>query len=140
MTNTSIIPRNFIAVTVGSADIARQRRFYEAWGWKAVPYSNDEYVAFELSGTMVAFFNAAKLTEEAAPGAAMPAAGAWNGVTLALGVPEKADVDTTWRAAVDAGATSVVEPVDRPWGGRSGYVADPDGNRWEVAWIPPMAG
>ena len=33
-----------------------------------------------------------------------------------------------------AGAVSVAEPADREWGGRSGYVADPEGNRWEIAW------
>jgi uncharacterized glyoxalase superfamily protein PhnB len=31
-----------------------------------------------------------------------------------------------------------MEPVDRDWGGRSGYFADPEGNRWEVAWAPGM--
>jgi hypothetical protein len=140
MTSNSLIPESFFAVTMGATDIARQRSFYEAWGWKAVPYSNEEYVAFSLAGTMVAFFVAEKLAEEAAPGASSPSKGAWNGVTLAVSVPGKEDVDTTWRAAVDAGASAVAEPVDRPWGGRSGYVADPEGHRWEIAWIPPMAG
>ncbi|WP_435108944.1 VOC family protein [Nocardiopsis synnemataformans] len=28
----------------------------------------------------------------------------------------------------------MAEPVERPWGGRSTYVADPEGNRWEIAW------
>ena len=32
----------------------------------------------------------------------------------------------------------IMEPVDRDWGGRSGYFADPEGNRWEVAWAPGM--
>jgi uncharacterized glyoxalase superfamily protein PhnB len=140
MTNTAVVPESFSAVTIGARDIARQRRFYEAWGWKAVPYSNEEYVAFSLSGATVAFFAAEKLGEEAAPGMPVPAAGAWNGVTLAVGVTGKEDVDSTWRMAVDAGATAVGEPVDRPWGGRSGYVADPEGNRWEIVWIPPMVG
>ena len=141
MTNdTAVIPQNLLAVTLGASDIARQRRFYEAWGWNAVPYSNEEYVAFSLAGATVAFFVAEKLAEEAAPGAVSPPAGGWSGVTLAVSVAGKEDVDTTWRAAVDAGATAVGEPVDRPWGGRSAYVADPEGNRWEIVWVPPMAG
>jgi uncharacterized glyoxalase superfamily protein PhnB len=37
---------------------------------------------------------------------------------------------------VAAGATPVAEPVDREWGGRSAYIADPEGNRWEIAWAP----
>jgi predicted lactoylglutathione lyase len=140
MTTTAIVPKDIFAVSIGAHDIAAQRRFYEAWGWEAVPYSNDDYVAFPLSGTQVAFFDAKLLAEEAAPGMPAVAKGVFNGVTLAVSVANKQDVDSTWRAAIDAGATAVAEPVDRPWGGRSGYVADPEGNRWEIVWIPPMAG
>lgn len=138
MNQTAVVPQNFLVVTLGTRDIARQRRFYEAWGWEAAPYSGDDYVAFAFPSATVAFFEAGKLAEEA--GAPLTAPGEWNGVTLAVAVSEKDDVHTTWQAAVDAGATPVSEPVDRVWGGRSGYVADPDGNRWEIAWIPPMAG
>lgn len=35
-----------------------------------------------------------------------------------------------------AGAVAVAEPTDREWGGYSGYIADPEGNRWELAWAP----
>ena len=27
-------------------------------------------------------------------------------------------------------------PVERSWGGYSGYFADPEGHRWELAWAP----
>jgi len=138
MTQTSIVPRQFFAVSLASDDVAGQRRFYEAWGWQALPYSNQEYVAFQLEGAIVAFVRKALLAEEAAPGAGTPAASGWNGVTLAVNVPARDRVDPVWRAAVGAGATAIGEPVDRPWGGRSGYVADPEGNRWEIAWVPPM--
>lgn len=55
-------------------------------------------------------------------------------MTLACNVDSRAEVDTAFAAAVAAGATVVAEPTDRPWGGRSAYIADPEGNRWEVAW------
>ena len=35
-------------------------------------------------------------------------------------------------AAVSAGATAVASPVERDWGGYSGYFADPEGHRWEI--------
>ena len=35
-----------------------------------------------------------------------------------------------------AGADPVEDARDREWGGYSGYFADPDGYRWEVAWAP----
>ena len=34
----------------------------------------------------------------------------------------------------------VAEPVARDWGGYSGYFADPDGFRWEVAFNPGPIG
>jgi hypothetical protein len=37
---------------------------------------------------------------------------------------------------VAAGATVLKEPTDADWGGRSAYVADPEGNLWEIAWVP----
>ena len=136
--DATTLPRRLFAVTLGARDIARQRSFYEKWGWQAVPYSNEEYVAFDLSGVSVAFFPTEKLAEEAAPGESLADEDAWKAVTLAVSLPGRDDVDSAWQAAVASGATPVSEPVDRPWGGRSGYVADPEGNRWEIAWVPPM--
>jgi uncharacterized glyoxalase superfamily protein PhnB len=42
------------------------------------------------------------------------------------------DVDGVYRRALAAGATSVVEPRDLPYGDRSGGVKDAEGNLW---WI-----
>ena len=38
------------------------------------------------------------------------------------------DVDATVRRLKEGGARIVVEPVDQPWGERTAYVMDPDGN------------
>jgi hypothetical protein len=37
---------------------------------------------------------------------------------------------------VSAGATLLKPATAMPWGGVSGYFADPDGHAWEVAWNP----
>ena len=58
------------------------------------------------------------------------------GVTLAVNVEERGMVDGAMAAAVQAGATVLKEPEDADWGGRSAYFADPEGNVWEVAWMP----
>jgi PhnB protein len=50
--------------------------------------------------------------------------------TLHLYVP---DADAVYRSAVDAGATSLMEPRDQPYGDRSGGVTDAWGNRWFIA-------
>jgi uncharacterized glyoxalase superfamily protein PhnB len=43
-------------------------------------------------------------------------------------------------SASDAGARVIADPVTREWGGYSGYFADPDGFRWEVAYNPGPIG
>jgi uncharacterized glyoxalase superfamily protein PhnB len=57
-------------------------------------------------------------------------------LTLACNVDSPEQVEAAFAAAVAAGATPVAEPVARDWGGRSAYFADPEGNRWEIAWAP----
>jgi PhnB protein len=44
-----------------------------------------------------------------------------------------ADCDTVYRRALQAGATSIAEPVDHPYGDRSGGVKDAFGNQWYIA-------
>jgi uncharacterized glyoxalase superfamily protein PhnB len=69
---------------------------------------------------------------------AEPSREGWSGVTLGVNVDTGAAVDAAFASAVAAGARAVAEPQDRPWGGRSGYIADPEGNRLEIAWAPGL--
>ena len=66
----------------------------------------------------------------------IPSPAGWAGVTLACAVDTRDEVDAVFAAAVTAGATPVAEATDRPWGGRSAFIADPEGNRWEITWGP----
>jgi len=43
------------------------------------------------------------------------------------------DADATYRAAIEAGARSVEEPVDTPYGDRRAMVEDNWGNTWQIA-------
>lgn len=43
------------------------------------------------------------------------------------------DVDAVYRQAMAAGAQSIRQPADMPYGDRSGGVADPAGNQWWMA-------
>lgn len=49
-------------------------------------------------------------------------------------------VDTVLEQARAAGASEVLAAEQREWGGYSGYFADPDGFRWEVAVNPGAIG
>ena len=42
------------------------------------------------------------------------------------------DCDATYRRAVEAGATSLGEPADHPYGERAGFVQDVAGNHWYI--------
>jgi len=48
------------------------------------------------------------------------------------------DVDGTFQRALAAGATSLGEPADRPYGERSGFVQDVMGNNWYIG--RPLSG
>ncbi len=43
------------------------------------------------------------------------------------------DADETYRLAVNAGAHSIEEPVDTPYGDRRAMVEDKWGNTWQIA-------
>jgi|SRR5579884_2609500 len=43
------------------------------------------------------------------------------------------DADLTYRQALDAGAKSLEQPVDTPYGDRRAMVEDPWGNVWQIA-------
>ena len=44
-----------------------------------------------------------------------------------------ADVDATWKQAVDAGATVIMPLAEQFWGDRYGQLEDPFGHRWSLA-------
>jgi PhnB protein len=43
------------------------------------------------------------------------------------------DTDETYRRALKAGASSVEEPIELPYGDRRAMVQDPWGNTWQIA-------
>ena len=51
---------------------------------------------------------------------------------IALSVDTIDDVDTAYAEAVAKGARPVLEPTTEPWGQRTCYVADPEGNLIEI--------
>jgi len=51
---------------------------------------------------------------------------------LSFDVPTFADVDKEYQNTLNCGAKSVLPPTTEPWGQRTCYVADPDGNLIEI--------
>lgn len=120
-------------VTLGVADVARSRRFYEQLGWRASSASVESTVFFQLGGIALALYGRAALAQDAGlPGEG----GGFGGVALAHNVRTREEVDTVLDLARRAGARILKPAEDAFWGGYSGYFADPDGHPWEVAWNP----
>jgi uncharacterized protein len=133
-----MIPARLTVVTLGVRDMAKLRAFYEALGWGSRAGSNDDFTAFVLGGVVLALYPRELLQAEAASDVPARPDASWSGITLALNVDTREQVDEVYDAAVAAGARLVSPPVDREWGGRSGYVADPEDNRWEIVWAPGL--
>ncbi len=120
-------------VTLGVRDLAASRAFYRRLGWIESPPSNAEVAFFQCGGLVFALWGRAALAEDA--GVEQSDKG-FSNVSLAYNVRTKDEVDTALAEAKKAGATILKPASDAPWGGRTGYFADPDGFAWEVAWNP----
>jgi catechol 2,3-dioxygenase-like lactoylglutathione lyase family enzyme len=133
----TVIPPRLSFVTLGVREMPTMRGFYSGLGWVEQPGASDQFCAYLLGGVLLALYGIDDLAAEAAPGEPLTKHG-WGGHTFALNVDAHDEVDEVVRAMCAAGARKVGQVVDRPWGGRSGYVADPEGNRWEIAWAPGL--
>lgn len=123
-------------VTLGVADLARSRRFYEdGLGWRASGAGNAEVAFYQLGAIALALWG----REELAADAGLPAPGPGGGFALAHNVRTREEVDTVLAQAEAAGARLLKPGTDAVWGGYTGYFADPDGHLWEVAWNPFFA-
>ena len=88
-------------------------------------------------GLILSLWNAAEFEKEVGPINRGPGTAP---VTIAHNVRTRAEVDAVLADATQAGATLIEAGRDRDWGGYTGYFADPDGYRWEVAWNPGPVG
>lgn len=120
-------------VTLGVADVARARKFYEALGFKASSASNANVTFFDAGGIILALFGRADLARD---GGVADGPSVFSGIALAHNVREEHQVAEVLTKAAAAGAT-ITKPAQRAfWGGYSGYFKDLDGHLWEVAHNP----
>ena len=124
--------QNLSIITLGVADHARSRAFYEALGWTAGAEPGDDVVFFQARGIVIALWDRARLAEDSG----VEDGGGWGGVTLAHNVRSPAEADAVLEAARSAGARIARPGGETFWGGYSGVFVDPDGHPWEVAHNP----
>jgi uncharacterized protein len=119
-------------ITLGVRDLARARRFYEALGWQTGAEPDADVVFFQAGDTVLALWDRARLAEDST----VEDASGWGGVTLALNLGSRQEVDTVVEEARKAGATIGREPDETFWGGYSAVIVDPEGHPWEIAHNP----
>lgn len=119
-------------ITLGVADLARARSFYEALGW--VGHEIEETVFFQAGGAVVVLWGREKLAADS--GVEAGRAGGFGGIVLAHNVRSRAEVDQIVTVAARAGAVVTRQPAETFYGGYAACFADPDGHLWEIAHNP----
>jgi uncharacterized glyoxalase superfamily protein PhnB len=132
----SALPADLSMVVLTVRDMPVLRRFYRALGWQEQPGASDALSIFQLAGAALALHP----DSDTAAGRAAGTTASDPGVTMVVRVTSAGQVDAACSSAVRAGARVISEPVEQPWGGRSALVADPEGNRWELLWVPRPSG
>ena len=123
-------------ITLGVADLERAIAFYRDGMHLTLSKRSVRGVIafFETSQTWLTLFQRKALAEDAGVPYTEPAGFA--GFALAHNVRSKEAADAVMAEATAAGATITKAMHDTDWGGYSGYLRDPDGFLWEVAWNP----
>ncbi|HEU4571878.1 MAG TPA: VOC family protein [Candidatus Limnocylindrales bacterium] len=127
-------------LTLAVDDLERAVRFYR----DGLGLATDGIVGTEFEHGAVAFFRlegglrlALWPRESLAHDTGLPLApSSPTELTLGQLLASPAEVDATVEQARAAGAVVLKEPGPTFWGGYSGYVQDPDGHVWEIAFNP----
>jgi len=119
-------------ITLGISDLARSKTFYrEGFGWKPV-FENDEIAFYQMNGLVLGTWLQNKLaadmnvSESGRPGT----------FALAHNVSSQAEVTAVLARLADVGGRILRKADAPPHGGFRGYVTDPDGHAWEIAFNP----
>ena len=122
-------------ITLGVADLAESRRFYrEVFGWQETADSNENIAFFQAGNALLlALFGQAALARDAQ----IPEqSSGFPRFTLAHNVGSEAEVDALFAGFAAKNINIIKAPQKAFWGGYSGYLADPDGFLWEIAFNP----
>ncbi len=119
-------------ITLGIDDLERSKQFYaQGFGWAPV-FENEEIAFYQMNGLMLGTWLKAALAADQNAPAPLPS----GGFALAHNVGAETEVDALIERLVAAGGRLVRAADNPPHGGRRGYIADPDGHAWEIAFNP----
>ena len=121
-------------ITLGVKDLNQSIDFYESkFGWKRSELSNENIIFYELNGIHLALYDREKLAKDATVD---PSGHGFRSFTMAYNARIEKEVDDLIESLRQQGVQVIKEPQKVFWGGYSSYIADPDGNLWEIAFNP----
>ena len=95
--------------------------------------SAGDIVFYELNGISLALYPLNELAKDAT----IDGNGSgFKGFTIAYNARSEEEVNALIQNLREKGVKIVKEPQKVFWGGYSSYIADPDGNLWEIAFNP----
>ncbi len=113
-------------------DMAEMIRFYrDVLGFEIKEDENASNVFLQKDGTLFLLYRKSdfeKMTERKFT----YCTGTNGHFEISLSVDNYGQVDETFDKIVAAGAQSIMEPTTEPWGQRTCYIADPEGNLIEI--------
>ncbi len=125
--------------TLGVKDVSRSVAFYEALGWECSPDSDGACTYVLSTNIAIGLVPYDFLAEDI--GLPVDSKQRYNGFTMAINGASAEEVDGIFARAVAAGATIQQKPVWKDWDGNdgySGYILDPDGYVWEIAYAAAL--
>ena len=126
------VKQSISLVTLGVADYARAKAFYEAVGW-VLAYEVEETAFFRANGVVLTLWAREKLAVDTG---VEDDGSRWSGITLAHNVGSRDEVDAVVEQARSSGAEISREPAETFYGGYAAVFRDLDGHAWEVAHNP----
>lgn len=126
-------------ITLAVRDLDASRAFYlDGLSWTAELDVPGEVIMIRAGQHLIlSLWRAEEFEAEVGPivrGVGVPP------ITLAHNVASPDEVDAVLETAREAGSPDVSAAASRAWGGYTGYFADPDGFRWEIAYNPGEIG
>ena len=127
---------NFI--TLGVNDLQTSWKFYESvFGWEPHQLSNDDIHFYDCgNGLMLAIFYKKNLAHDIYGNNETYLTNSPCPFTLAYNLDSEEAVNNLFAELSENKVKIVKNPEKVFWGGYSGYIADPDGYFWEIAYNP----
>jgi predicted lactoylglutathione lyase len=127
-------------ITLAVEDLEASRRFYlDGLGWTAELHVPGDVLMIRAGEHLILSLWVQEHFEAEVGGPVRRGDGIVP-ITISHNVRTEEAVDAILELATAAGADPVVRAQRREWGGYSGYFADPDGFRWEIATNPGPTG